>query len=62
MAAPFPTSRIECLEADENDQLAIYRNEFDVPGGAISLDGNSLGAGLTPPLNWRAPLLTGSGD
>ena len=48
MTAPFssdlPTSREDCLEADEKDTLSAYRYEFDLPGDVIYLDENSLGA------------------
>ncbi len=43
MPAPLPTTRNECLAADQTDPLRPCRDEFLLPEGVIYLDGNSLG-------------------
>ncbi|WP_404403092.1 kynureninase [Idiomarina seosinensis] len=37
-------TRNEVIQRDDNDPLASYRTEFDLPDNTIYLDGNSLGA------------------
>lgn len=63
MTAPFPsdlpTSREDCLEADENDRLAGCRDEFELPGDVIYLDGNSLGARPRAALERAATVVDG---
>ena len=41
--APTLHTREACVAADQADELADFRNEFDLPPGLIYLDGNSLG-------------------
>lgn len=44
------TTRNHCLTRDEQDPLAAFRDQFDLPPGVIYLDGNSLGARPTAAL------------
>ena len=39
-----PTTRADCVELDNADPLAAFREEFVLPEGVVYLDGNSLGA------------------
>ena len=41
--APTLHTRMSCVAADRVDELAPFREEFDLPAGLIYLDGNSLG-------------------
>lgn len=42
--SPHPLSRARAEQHDRDDPLALMRRRFDLPGGLIYLDGNSLGA------------------
>ena len=45
-------TRETCLIADQQDPLAGFRQQFDLPPNTVYLDGNSLG--VLPRARWNA--------
>ena len=52
-----PITRAVCVEADAQDPLAGFRDEFLLPEGVVYLDGNSLGARPTGALERAAEVI-----
>lgn len=58
MAMTLTTSRSQCLAADAEDTLAIFKQDFLLPHGVIYLDGNSLGPRPCTALETASKVIT----